>query len=222
MSTSWGYQRGMAGPVRCGLLCAPMTNTADAPRLATARQVAALRARLRWPPLRRLLRDPFVGQALLIAVPIAILAQAGAGRPQVVGAVVATFIAGQAALAMTTRRISARRYASVSVGGLLVNVGFVASGQIAIGDASILALAYLPLVSSAASFGARQALAVGTTAVAFQGLIETLHRAPEGDALHRTLVFASVALLVGIVTRLEVSRLHHARLRMREAVNDDR
>ena len=223
MSTSWGYQRGMAGPVRCGLLCAPMTNTADAPRLATARQVAALRARMRWPPLRRLLRDPFVGQALLIAVPIAILAQGGAGRPQVVGAVVATFVAGQAALAMTTRRIYARRRVSVGVGRLLVNVAFVASGQVVIGDAgSILALAYLPLVGVAASFGVRQAIAVGTAAVALQGVIETLYRAPEGDAMHRTLVFGSVALLVGISTRLQVGRLQHARLRMRDAVTDDR
>lgn len=222
MSTSWGYQRGMARPVGCGLLCAPMTNTADAARLATARPVAALRARMRWPPLRRLLRDPFVGQAVLLAVPIAILAQGGAGRPQVVAAVVATFVVGQAALAMTTRRIYARRHVSVSMGRLLVNVAFVASGQVVVGDASILALAYLPLVSAAASFGARQAVAVGTVAVALQGLIETLHRAPEGDALHRTLVFASVALLVGMSTRLEVGRLHHARVRMREAVTGDR
>src|SRR5918996_1659203 len=192
MGTTWGYQRGMAGPVGCGLPCAPMTNTADAPRLATARQVAALRTRMRWPPLRRMLRDPFVGQAVLIAVPIAILAQGGAGRPQVVAALVATFVAGQAALAMTTRRIYARRRVSVSVGRLLVNVAFVASGRVVFGDAgNILALAYLPLVSVAASFGVRQALAVGAAAIALQGMVETLYRAEEGDALYRTLVFAS-------------------------------
>jgi diguanylate cyclase (GGDEF)-like protein len=170
-----------------------------------------------------MLRDPFVGQAVLIAVPIAILAQGGAGRPQVVAALVATFVAGQAALAMTTRRIYARRRVSVSVGRLLVNVAFVASGRVVFGDAgNILALAYLPLVSVAASFGVRQALAVGAAAIALQGMVETLYRAEEGDALYRTLVFASVALLVGISTRLEVSRLHHARVRMREAVTDDR
>jgi len=194
-----------------------MTQTARAGRLAPARRVAPS-ARL----VRRLLRDRFLVQSVLLAIPIGILALGGAGQLIVAAGLVITFITLQGALGVATRRIGARLRLPVSIGRFLVNVTFVASGQAVLGNTGILALAYLPLVSLAASSGIGQALAVGSSAIVLQLLVDTVQRAPEGDALPRTLVFASVIALVGFTTYLEVSRLRHARTRMRRAVLGDR
>jgi diguanylate cyclase (GGDEF)-like protein len=171
---------------------------------------------------RQLARDPFLGQALLLVLPISILAQGSMRQPVLVAGVVGLFVIGQAAIGLATRRIGVRRRLAVTVARFAVNVVFVACGELLVSGTGLLALAYLPLVGVAASFGLRQVVAVAGVTVVCHSLIEALQRAPDGDALHRSAVFASVTIVMAIVSRRQVARLNHARLRMRRAITFDR
>ncbi|MGH2357517.1 MAG: diguanylate cyclase [Candidatus Limnocylindria bacterium] len=196
-----------------------MTETARAGRLASARRVAPMPGRL----VRRLLRDRFLIQSVLLAMPIGILALGGSGQPIVLAALVGIFVSLQAVSGLASRRVEARRQMALGIGRFLLNVVFVACGQVALGGSGdVLALAYLPLVSVAASLGIGRGVAVGSAAIVLELITESMQRASQADALSRTAVFASVTVLVGLTTYIEVSRLRHARRRMRTAVLGDR
>ncbi|MGH2427898.1 MAG: diguanylate cyclase [Candidatus Limnocylindria bacterium] len=198
-----------------------MAETAQA-GTGSASPVRFARRRLSTTAARRVLRDPHVGHALLLALAVVILASVREHALPLLAGTMAIFIALQGAIALALPRVDRHRRSPWSIVRFLVGIAFVAAMQVMLGATGILAVAYLPIVAMAASYGRRATIVVTGSAIAIHSLNEVVDRAPDGDGAQRAAAFALFAILVALATRLEVTRLQLARRRLRQAVTADR
>ncbi len=177
---------------------------------------------------RRLAGDPQAPLALgLVTISIAVLALGQAGDGARLIAISAEFLAAQAiaAIAAPHLRPSASQRTMISIGRFALAILYVtvASALLRTGEFRPIGALYIPVVALAAAQGMRQAILVGSAAIALY-LLPVLTAAPDSLAIdaQRAVALGGTAVLLSIGTRRSISALTETVQRLGASLARDR